>query len=513
MQLVSKVRTQTGVDLPLRALFENQTVESLANTIGTNTRQQLPLIEQGEGSWNEFRVLSYGQVRLWTIDRIEAGAIGYNMPLAVRLLGALDQTALENAVVDIVSRHEALRTVIIDQDGDPVGIALNDLGSGPLIEVKDLTEISVTEQSAQITFEIETASNSPFDLAHAPLIRSRLLKISAQEHVFIVVMHHIASDATSISIIAKELEASYRARLSGIAADLKTVSLTYADYASWQRGLLEGTDELDRQLSYWRKQLTDAPELLTLPTDFVRYSDRARLAGFTEINLERTTVDGLERFAKQFSTTPFAILMSCYALLLGRLSRQKDVVIGFPLEGRSQSGLDSVVGFFVNTIALRVKFHGEACVEELIASVKSSLVDALMHQDVPFERLVDDLAIPRSLLHTPLFQAWFNWQLQDTAYFGLEGLQVEHLEPATPRVRFDVLLNLSPKPDGSIAGHLEYDRSLFKASTVQSWARQFERLVTAAVRDAQAPLWSVSLLGAQERHEVLTVFNETSVPL
>ncbi|MEY3740510.1 MAG: hypothetical protein RLZZ192_1186, partial [Pseudomonadota bacterium] len=510
MRLVAKVREQTGLELSLRALFEHPVVERLAALLSAADKDRLPSIEPEEGAWEDDRVLSYGQVRLWTLDRIEGGSGNYNLPVSVRLKGQLDLSALSEAMRDVIMRHEPLRTIIVEDNGEPIGRVLTSIEVDGLITVEDLTGLSPVEQERRVTDSVAKNSGLAFDFSSDLMVRAHLLRLSDQEHILILVVHHAACDGTSIPLFTQDLSYAYAERLKGHAPAFKALPVSYADHASWQRRLLEGTGELERQLAHWRSSLAGIPELLTLPTDFVRRANRSRIAGQIPLSIDAKTAKSLERLAQAQGTTLFAALMAVYGALLGRLARQDDVVIGFPIEGRRTAEVDELVGFFVNTLSVRIDLAGSPNAQELIERVKNRTVDALVHQEIPFERLVEDLSVNRSLLHAPIFQAWFNWQTQEVGLLSLEGLGEEYLASAVSLSRFDVLLSLSPESDGSITGFFEYDSSLFEHRTAQSWAQQFLRLVDQVVVDNQSPLSSLCLIDESDREKVLRTFNNTT---
>ncbi|MGY9016389.1 MAG: condensation domain-containing protein, partial [Rhodospirillales bacterium] len=503
----------TGLELSLRALFEHPTVESLAEILFAASQAQLPSIEAGEGAWEDDRVLSYGQVRLWTLDRIEGTSGNYNLPVSVRLTGHINYQALSQALKDVILRHEPLRTVVIEDSGEPIGRVLTTFDVRELIEYEDLSGLAELERDERVDLAVAADSKRPFDFSSDLMVRARLLRLSEQSHVFILVVHHSACDGTSIPLFSKDLSYAYSERLLGRAPAFKVLAVSYADHASWQRGLLEGTGELERQLEHWRTSLSGVPELLTLPTDFVRRADRSRVASQIPIDIDAKMAGALERLAQSRGTTIFTILMAVYGSLLGRLARQDDVVIGFPIEGRRTADIDELVGFFINTLSIRIDLAGSPNTAELIDRVKGRALDALVHQEIPFERLVEDLAVARSLLHAPIFQAWFNWQPQLSGGFSLEGLSEEFLASLVSVSRFDVLLSLAPSADGSISGYLEYDSSLFMKSTVLSWSSQFSRLIEKVVVDSQNPVASFCLINPSDRQKVLQKFNDTDRPV
>ncbi|NBS35647.1 MAG: hypothetical protein EBS82_07450, partial [Methylocystaceae bacterium] len=327
--------------------------------------------------------------------------------------------------------------------------------------------------------------------------------------VLILVMHHIAGDGVSLPVLIGELGAAYEARHRGEAPDFSPLAVSYADYAHWQREWFEESGELERQLAYWRAALSGAPDVLSLPTDYGRRADRSRKAGSVPVQIAGKITAALEALARSHGTTLFAVLMGVYGSLLGRLARQEEVLIGFPVAGRDQTEIEHLIGFFVNTLVLRIDVSGSPRVFDLIERVKERTLAALSHQDAPFDRLVEDLAVERSLSHTPLFQAMFAWLDQGELRFKLGETTLENLNAQLPKAKFDVTLSLGRKSDGSLEGIFEYDASLFAEQTVYSWVDQFTRLVVGVLEGEDRLLASVSVISAQERTQVISTFNDT----
>ncbi|MFM9153503.1 MAG: condensation domain-containing protein, partial [Methylocystis sp.] len=306
-----------------------------------------------------------------------------------------------------------------------------------------------------------------------------------------------------------DLSEAYASRRQGRSPHYKALSVSYADHAAWQRRWLEESGALERQLEYWREALSGAPEFLTLPTDYIRQTDRSRQAGYVSFDLEEKTARALEGLAQSHGTTLFAVLMGIYGFLLGRLARQDDVVIGFPVAGRGVTEVQDLVGFFVNTLVLRLNLEGVLTGDELVERAKQVALDALSHQEAPFERLVEDLTETRSLYHSSIFQASLAWQTQGGASLDLADLAIDPIAVGLHEVKFDVTLYLTPQTNGSISGLLEYDASLFTERTASSWVCQFERLCEAFSSQSSAPLASLSLIDTSERTQVVSTFNDT----
>ena len=511
LRLIARLRREPGVELPLRALFENPAPEALARVLARAQRDATPPLLAGAGRDGEHVVLSYGQVRLWTLDRIEGPSAAYNIPLALRLAGPLDAGALGQALADLVARHEPLRTVIAETDGTPVGRLLPPPGPEHLLSVDDLSGLHAAERETILAGRIAAEAAKPFDLSRDPSLRARLLRLGADDHALVLVLHHAAADGSSISVVVRELAAAYTARSQGETAGLAPPAISYADHAAWQRSWLEQSGEMERQLAHWRGRLAGAPELLSLPADRPRRADRARTAGHIPVSLIPAQVQPLAALALAQGTTLFAVLLAGYAALLGRLAQQDDVVIGSPVAGRGRPELDSLAGFFVNTLALRLDLAGNPDAAGLVGRARDAVLDALTHQEVPFERLVEDLAVGRSLGHTPLFQAMLIWQSQERAGdLALGDIRATELPIGQPQAKFDLTLSLAPAPDGGITGVLEYDADLFDAATAERWTGYWLRLLNGLAAQPTRPAATLPLLDAAERDLVVAGFNATA---
>ncbi|NBV95154.1 MAG: non-ribosomal peptide synthetase, partial [Methylocystaceae bacterium] len=340
-----------------------------------------------EGGEGEDRVLSYGQMRMWALDRIEGGTASYNMPVGLRLKGDLDILALGEAFRDVILRHEPLRTVIIEEDGAARGKLISVPEGQAFLQIEDLSGLSVEAQEGEIQVRVRREAGRLFDLSRDLMVHAALLKLGEADHVLTVNIHHGSGDGISIHVFVRDLSEAYASRRQGISPRYAALSVSYADHAAWQRRWLEESGELERQLAYWREALSGAPEFLTLPTDYVRRTDRSRQAGYVSFELEEQTARALEGLAQRHGTTLFAVLVGIYGFLLGRLARQDDVVIGFPVAGRSVTEVQNLIGFFVNTLVLRLNFDDVLTGDDLIARAKQVALDALSHQEAPFERL------------------------------------------------------------------------------------------------------------------------------
>ncbi|MFM8801972.1 MAG: condensation domain-containing protein, partial [Tagaea sp.] len=502
MRLIGAVRRETGCELALRQVFEHPTARALAAVLARAERSAMAPVVAGSGTHAAGHVvLSWGQERLWTIDQLEGGS-QYNIPLALELRGALDGAALAAALRALAIRHQPLRTVIRVVDGQPVGHVLEPEALGPLLEVYEVAPEAVDEHLA-------AAAGHRFDLGQAPSLYGRLLRLAAEHHVLVLVVHHGAADGSALAVLGAELAALYRGARTGGPSGLAALPYDYADYARWQRDWLGEPARLAGALAYWRGHLGGAPEHLELPLDRVRRADRGRRAGYVPVRIGAALGVRLATLATRRGMTLFGLLLAGYALLLGRLSRQDEVVIGTPAAGRTAPGCEALIGFFVNTLALRVDLSGAPDRDALLARVQEVVSAGLEHQGAPFERVVEALAVTRSLAHTPLFQAMFAWQSQDPAALALDGLAVSTREVGLAQAKFDLTLSLAPQAGGAIAGAIEYDADLFEAATVERWAEMLTTLLDALdASPADTPVGLLALASAADR-AALMGFNAT----
>ena len=513
MRLLAALRAATGREITLRSLFEQPSPAGLAAALAAAGHDAAPALTAGLGSLGGDAVaLSWGQRRLWALARLGADGGAYNIPAALRLTGVLDEAALGEALADVLARQTALRTVIEEgSDGTPRGRLLAAPASASLLAVEDLSEAGLT--AAAVSARLAAAAGRAFDLAAELPLRARLFRLGAAAHVLLVVLHHHAGDGGSIGVLARELSVAYAARRAGRAPEWPGLAVSYADYAAWQQRWLEGSGELGRQAARWRARLAGAPELLSLPEDRPRRADRSRRAGVAAVSVPVEVMARLEALARSQGATVFAALLAGYAALLGRLARAEDVVIGTPVAGRTRAEIEGLAGFFVNTLALRIDLSGLPDGAGLVRRARDAAVAGLSDQELPFERLVEELGVARSLSHTPVFQAMFAWQGFEPAALELPGVAVG-LEALPPGVaKFDLTLSLAPTAEGGAAGSLEYDADLFEAATIERWAGYLPRLL-AGLTDAPAtPVSLLPLLSADERAAEVEEWNRTSAPL
>ncbi|HYH79975.1 MAG TPA: condensation domain-containing protein, partial [Longimicrobium sp.] len=510
-RVTSRAREALGVELPLRALFEAQTVAGLAaradelRGIGAEpaARPIVPVSREGD------LPLSFAQQRLWFIDQLEPGSAAYNVSVALRLRGGLDAGALTWALGEVVRRHEVLRTTFgVDAEGEPVQV-IGEPAPVPL-PVADLSGLGADDREAAVARLARAEAARPFDLARGPVLRGTLLRLDAAETVGLFTLHHIVSDEWSAGLLVREVSAFYAARVSGedANANLPDLPVQYADYAAWQRDRLEG-EVLDRQLAYWRERLAGAPAVIDLPTDRPRgavASDRGARHAFA---LSPELSAALREVGRREGTTLFMTLLAAWQALLARHGAGDDIVVGAPVAGRTRLETEGLIGFFVNMLVIRTGFEGDPTFRQALARVRERVLEAEANHEVPFERLVDELAAERSLAHTPLFQVVFS--LDPSAgeeALRLGAVEVDRLEAEGGTAKFDLALGVSEE-GGHLACSLKYRTALFDAATVERLGGHLVRLLEAAVAEPDARLSELEVLDDAERRRVLEEWNAT----
>ncbi|HVR99805.1 MAG TPA: condensation domain-containing protein, partial [Thermoanaerobaculia bacterium] len=437
--------------------------------------------------------LSFSQQRLWFLDRLTPGSPAYNLFSAVRLSGPLRVEALQLALDEIVRRHEVLRVHFETAGDQPVQVVAPALDL--VLPMVDLG--GVAEDEAVVSLALEEAAR-PFDLSRGPLLRATLLRRSTAEHVLLFTMHHAVSDGWSIGVLIREVGVLYEAFAAGRPSPLPELPLQFPDYAVWQRGWLQG-EVLEKQLDYWRGKLAGAPAVLELPTDRPRPPVQSS-AGSTRLRMLGSFLPGaLEGLTEGGESTLFMVLLAAFQLLLGRYSRQEDVLVGSPIANRTRPGLESLIGFFANTLVLRTRLDGSPSFTGLLARARETTLGAYEHQDMPFERLADELELERSLSHTPLFQVSLVLQNAPAAEAVPPGEMAMSVMPLDTRTaKFDLTLTVVDRGTGWLMG-VEHRTDLFDGSTIERLMSHFETLLAGAAADPQAGIWELPLLGEAER--------------
>ncbi|ACB75251.1 non-ribosomal peptide synthetase [Opitutus terrae] len=507
-QLVTRIREAFGVELPLRAVFEAPTVRALAQrmTAGGQAGGAVPpalrCVERGRDL-----PLSFAQERLWFLNQLEPGNPFYNMPAALRLQGRFDVPAAAGVLQELTRRHESLRTTFAAVEGQPVQvIAASAQVPLPVIDLAALPAAERADAARRWTAE---EARRPFDLARGPLLRAALLRLADDEHILLLTMHHIVSDGWSMGVLTRELGELYAAATEGRASPLPELSIQYVDFAVWQRGWLRGA-VLATQLDYWKQQLAGAPPVLKLPTDRPRPAVQSFRGGSHAFRLDGEITAQLQALSRRAGTTLFMTLEAAFAVLLSRYSDQPDIVVGTPIANRHRAEIEPLIGFFVNTLVLRNDLTGEPSFLELLGRVRRAALDAYAHQDLPFERLVDELQPERDLSRNPIFQVMFALHNTPHRERVLPGLTITDLAAERISAQFDLVLDVWETSDG-LKAVLEYATDLFDPGTIERMAGHWRTLLAAAVAAPETSVAQLPLLTAAERSQLLDAFNAAQI--
>ncbi|MGF6798549.1 amino acid adenylation domain-containing protein [Paraburkholderia youngii] len=507
VQMSSRLSQAVGVELPLSTLFARPVLGDLAASIvevlSRSGPQHLPAIVAV--SRHEPLELSFAQQRLWFLAQLDKDSARYHIALGWRLQGRLDRAAWRRSLDRLYARHEALRSVFVDAEDGP-RVEILPPGTGLPVLEHDLRERP--DAAAALVALCAEEACTPFDLARGPLVRGRLIRLSEEEHVFLLTQHHIVSDGWSVGVLVRELGSLYRAFVAGQADPLPVPAIQYPDYAAWQRQWLSG-ERLQRQAQYWREALSGAPSMLALPTDRPRPARQSFAGATVPVEIDAELTRELRRLGREHGTTLFMTVLAGWAAVLSRLSGQDDIVIGVPSANRGRREIEELTGFFVNTLALRVDLSGGPDVATLLERTRRTALGAQEHQDLPFEQVVEIVQPPRALDHTPLFQVMLAWQDNALGRLDLPGLGVEEVMDNAPgQIRFELELNVG-ECDGRIVGTLGYATALFEESTVRRQRDYLLALLRAMVADAGQPVERIDILPAAERGYLLEELNRT----
>jgi amino acid adenylation domain-containing protein len=500
-QLVSRVRDVFQVELPLLSLFEEPTIAGLAKRIedarrGTQGPAAPPLVP---ASRDAQLPLSFSQQRMWLLDQLEPDTPTYNISHALQLKGTLDTEALKWSLGEIVSRHESLRTTFEAVDGEPVQVISPTLDTK--LPVEDLSGLEQARREAEAERLALEEKRRPFDLERGPLFRSTLLRLAEQEHVLLVSMHHIVSDGWSMGVFWRELGALYEAFSRGEPSPLAELPIQYADYALWQRKWMR-EEMIDEQLGYWRRQLAELPAL-ELPTDHPRPAVQTHRGGRRSLTLSESLTRELKELSRQEGTTLFMVLLGALQILLSRYSGQEDVAIGTPIAGRTRAETEDLIGFFINTLVMRTDLSGDPSFREVLSQVRETALGAYDHQDLPFEKLVEELQPERDLSRVPLSQVFFALQNMPQEDLKLPDLSVEQQKIESGSVKFDLSFFLSEEEQG-LNGRLVYNADIFDDTTIERMLGHLQTLLGGIVQDPDRRLSGLQLLDEAERHLLLS---------
>ncbi|WP_053213533.1 non-ribosomal peptide synthase/polyketide synthase [Pseudomonas sp. Q12-87] len=501
-QVVSRVRRALGIEVPLRSLFEHATLGDFVQAFDGEPGEQLPTIAVVPR--DQPLPLSFAQERQWFLWKMDPDSAAYNIPSALRLRGTLDKVALALSFEALVERHESLRTVFVEDDGRTCQL-IRAQGQVDVLERR-----LAVEDEASVQAFIEQQTQAPFDLLNDPPLRVALLELGEQDHILVLTLHHIVSDAWSLQVMVDDLMSLYSAFSQGQPSPLPALSIQYADYAVWQRQWM-AAGERDRQLAYWTAQLGGEQPLLALPTDHPRPARQSLRGARLPVRLDRSLSDALKAVARRENVTLFVLLLGAFQALLSRYSGQADIRVGVPIANRQRLETERLIGFFVNTQVLLAQFDRDLTGAGLLQQLKQTAMAAQMHQDLPFEQLVDALQPQRNLSHSPLFQAMFNHRNETAAVFdnALPGLSVEPIGWAQRTAQFDLSLDTVDSPEGLYAA-LTYASDLFEPATIERLARHWLNLLRNLVADVQRPVAQWTLLADDERQHMLIDWNATA---
>ncbi|MBE8992053.1 amino acid adenylation domain-containing protein, partial [Nostoc sp. LEGE 12450] len=512
-QLISRVRSSLKVELPLRSLFVAPTIAQLSPNIQRLQQQGLelsapPILKRAE---NAELPLSYAQQRLWFLDQFEPNSASYNIPFGLRLVGTLNVSALEQSLIEIIHRHEALRTNFVTVDGQAAQIIQTEMNWS--VAVVDLQHLPQTEQKTAAQQLVQQQAIEPFDLASDALIRATLVMLSPTEQWLSLCMHHVVSDGWSMTVFVQELTTLYNAYSIGQPSlprrgtPLLPLPIQYADFAIWQRQWLVG-GVLQNQLSYWKQQLANAPTFLLLPTDRPRPAVQTFNGAYLEFALSVELTQKLVELSQQQGVTLFMTLLAAYNTLLYRYTGQTDILVGTPIANRDRTEIEGLIGFFVNTLVMRTNLAENPTFNELLPRIREMALSAYAHQDLPFEMLVETLQPERDMSHTPLFQVMFALQNAPMSEIELTGLTVSSLPIESSTAKFDLTLSMENTATG-LVGAWEYNTDLFDRSTIERMSGHFVMLLESIINNPQQPISKLPLLTQFEQHQLLVEWNNT----
>ena len=509
MRLAARIRDTFAVELPVRALFEDEaTVHSLAKLVQSMRQEQQGLMPLLSAQPRERALpLSFAQERLWFLEQLYSLGASYHEATVFRLEGNLNVVALERSFLELTRRHESLRTRFAMAGGDEIRAIV--APAAFQLGFADLTTLNVEERGAEAKRLIQVETEQPFDLERGPLFRASVLRLAAQEHIMLVTMHHIISDDWSMrNVLPQQLRMLYTAFSQGRPSSLPALPVQFGDYALWQREWLQG-DVLERQLAYWRERLSGA-EALELPTDYPRPAvpsfkgARVAFAASSELSV------ALADLARRRGATLYMILLAAFQLLLSRWSGQHDIIVGSPIAGRTHRQTEDLIGFFVTTLVLRTDFSYNPNFYQLLDRVKETALGAYDHQDIPFEKLIAELHLDRALSRQPLFQVMFALQNVPKEHLELPGLRLHPLERPRRTAKFDLFLQIS-EGDGGLTGSIEYATDLFEHDTIERMVGHFRTLLKSIVANPEHAVSELSMLEDMELHQMMVEWNAAAM--
>jgi non-ribosomal peptide synthetase component F len=504
-QAISRLRKAFPVEISLRSLFEEPTVSGLAKVIteamAAGGGLQPPPIERVPRDGE--LPLSFAQQRLWFLGQLAPNGSAYNIPAAVRLRGELSRPVLEASFKEIILRHEVLRTSFASVDGRPVQV-ISDAADCPL-HLIDLSALGEQGREAEALRLAALEGQQPFDLRESPVMRIKLLRLDERDHVILLTMHHIVSDRWSMSVMVSELAALYEAFRNHRPSPLADLAIQYADFAHWQREWLKG-EVLEAQLSYWKDHLAAAPTVLELPTDRPRPVVQTSRGAIQPFAIPEELTRLIEDLCRKTGATMFMTLLAAFGTLLWRYTRQEDILIGAPIANRNRTEVEGLIGYFANTLVIRTNLSGNPRFIELLGRVREAALGAYVHQDLPFEQVVEALHPDRDLSRSPVFQVLFALHNTPRLSLHLQGLDATLLQRESSTARFDLSLELLEDSD-RLAGFIEYNTDLFDAATIKRLIKHFQAILESVTGEPGQRLPYIELITAAERHQILKEWN------
>jgi amino acid adenylation domain-containing protein len=508
VQVRSRVQQRLGVDIALRTLFERQTIRELAPLIAEAREAAHPALMSSipRRPASPFYPMAHAQRRLWFLQQLEPDSAFYTLPSALELLGPLDLDALRQAFQTIVERQGSLRTTFAIVDGQPVQRVAAHLEWSSAVQ--DLSQLAADDQARAVDDAARAEARTPFDLEAGPLFRVALLRLGAEHHILLFTMHHIIGDAWSSGVLQREFAALYQAYTRRLPNPLPPLLIHYTDYAHWQNERLAG-QELDEDARYWRDKLDGSLPVLNLPTDHARPTIQTYRGAAQDVTLDADLPARLNALCQESDTTLFMILLAVTAVLLARLSGQEDIIIGSPVAGREREELEQLVGFFVNTLPLRIDLSGNPTFRALLERVKATALDAYAHQEYPFDQIVQQVNPARDLSRSPIFSVMF--QVNRMApEASLDGVVARPYAVRQEHARFDLTIVFTELANG-LECHLEYNADLFEASTIAWMLRRVQILLAGVVAAPERRIQGLPLLAAAERRRLVQEWNATRV--
>ncbi|HET9280297.1 MAG TPA: amino acid adenylation domain-containing protein, partial [Flavitalea sp.] len=503
IRVISAIRKRMDLELTIKDLFTYTTVAELATHLSKQSvGNSIPPLERH--SRPDHIPLSFSQERLWFIDQLE-GSVQYHLSTVLRLKGDLDVSALNNAFRTVFDRHEVLRSVIYQVDGKPF-IRIKDHND---LEISMIDDFSGREANKELRQYISRLVNKPFDLSRDNMLRASLIRVTDDEQILVVTMHHIASDGWSISILVKEVVELYESFVQRRTAELPPLEIQYSDYAIWQKDFLQG-EVLDRKLEYWKQKLSGVAPL-QLPTDYARPVVRSVNGATLRFTIDKELTDLLHKFSQENGVTVFMTLLSAFNVLMHRYSNQEDICVGTPVAGRQHEQLENLIGFFINTLALRSEVTGNSSFQDLVKQVRQTTLEAYEHQEVPFEKIVEAVVTERDMSRTPLFQVMFVFQnTPSVPALKLGEVQLTAVDHSYSTTQFDLSFIITEISNG-LQGSVNYSTDLFDQATIDGMVSHFRQLLSAVVTQPQQAVGLLSMLSKKEEAEVLYGFNNTKV--